>query len=156
MNPLPRTRGCFVCGVANPQGLALEFRTAGDAVETDVVFRPEHVGFRDTIHGGLLATVLDEAMVWACGIRVGVFAYCAELTTRFLQPARPGVPLRVIATLTANKRGRLFEVSGEVRGLDGTVYATASGKYLPIPPPVLEPMLTDFVGDIGAILRRPA
>lgn len=151
---LPRTRGCFVCGVANPMGLALEFQAVDDAVEADVMFRTEHAGFRDTVHGGLLAAVLDEAMVWVCGVRVGVFAYCAELTTRFLQPARPGVVLRVRATLTANKRGRLFEVVGELRGPDGTVHATASGKYLPIPPPALEPMLDDFVGDIDAIIRR--
>jgi acyl-coenzyme A thioesterase PaaI-like protein len=151
---LPRTRGCFVCGVANPLGLNLEFRAVADAVEADVTFRPEHVGFRDTVHGGLLATVLDEAMVWACGVQAGAFAYCAELTTRFLQPARPGVPLRITATLTVNKRGRLFEVAGELRGLDGTIHATASGKYLPMPPPVLEPMLTDFVGDVSAIIRR--
>lgn len=154
MKPLPRTRGCFVCGVANPHGLALEFRAVGETVEADLVFRSEHIGFRDTVHGGLLATVLDEAMVWACGVQTGVFAYCAEQTTRFLQPARPGVPLRVTATLTSDKRGRLFEVAGELRGLDGVIHATASGKYLPIPSPALEPMLADFVGDVGAILKR--
>jgi acyl-coenzyme A thioesterase PaaI-like protein len=140
--------------VANPQGLNLEFRSVGDAVEADVTFRAEHVGFRDTVHGGLLATVLDEAMVWACGVQTGAFAYCAELTTRFLRPVRPGVPLRITANLTANKRGRLFELAGELRVLDGTVHATASGKYLPIPADALAPMLTDFVGDVRPVLQR--
>lgn len=151
---LPRTRSCFVCGVENPLGLNLEFQSAADGVETTVTFRPEHAGFRATVHGGLLATVLDEAMVWACGVQAGAFAYCAELTTRFVRPVTPGVPLRATAHLTANKRGRLFEAAGELRAADGTIHATATGKYLPIPAAALAPMLTDFIGDVASVLRR--
>ena len=65
---LPRTRSCFVCGVGNPLGLNLAFQSTGTTVTA--VFRPraEHVGFKRVVHGGLIATVLDEAMVWACGV----------------------------------------------------------------------------------------
>ena len=56
MKLLPHTRSCFVCGEANPAGLKLRFETDGRLVQTCFVPRPEHVGFRQTVHGGLVAT----------------------------------------------------------------------------------------------------
>ena len=93
MQALPRTKSCFVCGESNPLGLRLAFAHEQWRVSTRFQFRPEHVGFKQTIHGGLIATVLDEAMVWACGVGAGQFAYSAEMTVRYLKPVRPNEPL---------------------------------------------------------------
>jgi len=97
MLKLPHTKSCFVCGLHNPQGLKLDLETDGQIVRAKFVLRAEHVGFRETIHGGIISTVLDEAMVWAVGVRTKRFAYCAELNVRFLQPARPHDEFMVIA-----------------------------------------------------------
>ena len=89
MLKLPHTKSCFVCGLNNPLGMKLDLETDGQIVRARFAPRPEHVGFTETIHGGLIATVLDEAMVWVVGVRTKRFSYCAELNVRFLQPARP-------------------------------------------------------------------
>lgn len=150
---LPRTRSCFVCGQANPIGLNLDFETDGHEVTATFRPRPEHIGFADTVHGGLVSTVLDEAMVWACGVAAHQFAYCAELTVRFRQPVRPGSDLRLSGVLTENRRGRLFLARAELRDTSGQVLATATGKYIPIPLETVEGMLDDFVGDIRRLLK---
>jgi len=149
---LPRTRSCFVCGKANPIGLNLAFETDGRQVTATFVPRREHVGFADTIHGGLVSTVLDEAMVWACGVRAGRFAYCAELTVRFRHPVRPGTRLEVVGELEENRRGRLLLARGELREPSGRVLASATGKYIPVPTEELGGMLADFEGDIQRLL----
>lgn len=149
---LPRTRSCFVCGQANPIGLNLAFETDGRRVTATFVPRREHVGFADTIHGGLVSTVLDEAMVWACGVRAGRFAYCAELTVRFRHPVRPETRLEVVGELEENRRGRLLLARGELRESSGRVLASATGKYIPVPTEELGGMLADFEGDIGRLL----
>lgn len=151
---LPRTRSCFVCGNANPLGLNLEFETDGRLVTSSFEPRPEHVGFTDTVHGGLVSTVLDEAMVWACGVSAGQFAYCAELTVRFRHPVRPRTRLRVEGELEAMHRGRLLVTRGALRDPDGVVLASAAGKYIPVPPEALDGMLADFVGDIRSLMTR--
>ena len=97
MLKLPHTKSCFVCGLNNPLGLKLDFETDGRIVRTRFVPRPEHIGFKATVHGGLISTVLDEAMVWVIGVRTKRFSYCAELNVRFVQPARPNEELLVIA-----------------------------------------------------------
>ena len=150
MQSLPHTRSCFVCGEANPLGLKLRMETDGRKVITRWRPAPEHVGFYETIHGGLISTVLDELMVWACAIPTRRFAYCAELSVRFRQPLRPGAETRIEAELTRNLRDRIYEASASLEGADGTLLASANGKYRPVPPEAMQPLLEDVVGDLRA------
>jgi len=151
MKELPHTRSCFVCGESNPLGLNLRFFADVEGVQTRFTPRAEHIGFKGVIHGGLLATVLDEVMVWACAVRTRRFAYCAELTVRYLKPVSPGVELTAIGTLVEDCRGRLFQANGELRDSSETVIARATGKYLPIANESVGPLAEDFVGD-GSLL----
>jgi acyl-coenzyme A thioesterase PaaI-like protein len=144
MLKLPHTKSCFVCGLHNSSGLKLDFETDGQIAQTHFAFRPEHAGFKQTVHGGLISTVLDEVMVWACGVRTKRFAYCAELTVRFLQSIRPDQPLIATGELAANRRHKLFEARGELRDEQGAVLATATGKYLPVKEGELTGLLDDF------------
>ena len=109
MRVLPHTRSCFVCGESNSSGLRLRFETDGRRVQTRFVPGPDHAGFKQTVHGGITATVLDEIMVWACAVATRRFAYCAELNVRFLQPLRPGEEALVTGELVNNRRDKLFE-----------------------------------------------
>src|SRR5580765_5067305 len=102
MNTLPHTHSCFVCGESNPVGLKLRFETDGRLVQTRFTPLPQHVGFKQTIHGGLIATLLDEIMVWACAVQTRRFAFCAELNVRFLNPVRPNEELTAIGELASN------------------------------------------------------
>jgi uncharacterized protein (TIGR00369 family) len=144
MLKLPHTKSCFVCGLHNPIGLKLDFETDGRIVQTRFAFRAEHAGFKQTVHGGLISTVLDEVMVWACGVQTKRFAYLAELTVRFLQSVRPGQELIATGELAANRRNKLFEARAELRNEQGTILATATGKYLPVKEGELAGLLDDF------------
>ncbi len=156
MRELPHTRSCFVCGESNPAGLKLRFETNGHLVRTRFVPRAEHVGFRDTVHGGLVSTLLDEIMVWACAVQTRRFAVCAELNVRFIHPVRPDDILAGSGELVSNRREKLFEAKAELRNQAGLVLATATGKYLPIKEGRLSELVTDFVGDPGWVFGRQA
>src|SRR5436309_2881661 len=69
MRTLPHTHSCFVCGESNVVGLNLRFETDGKVVHGRFTPRAEHVGFRDVVHGGIISTLLDEIMVWACVVQ---------------------------------------------------------------------------------------
>ncbi len=152
MRELPHTHSCFVCGESNPAGLKLRFETDGKMVQTRFVPRPEHIGFQQTVHGGLIATILDEIMVWACAVQARRFAFCAELNVRFLQPLRPGQETLVTAELVNNRR-KIYEARAELRDAQGGVLATATGKYLPIKPEQAAGMMSDVVGDLIGIVE---
>ncbi|HAB19907.1 MAG TPA: PaaI family thioesterase [Verrucomicrobiota bacterium] len=154
MEPLPNTRNCFVCGLQNPVGLRLGIATDRRVVEARFQFRREFCGFTDTIHGGLIATVLDEIMVWAVGVGTGELSYCAEMTVRFQRPATPESDILARGELEANKRGRLFLAKGELFNTAGDLLSESTGKYLPIPDELRPVMLADFDTPPAGIFRR--
>ena len=155
MKMLPHTRSCFVCGESNPLGLNLRFETDGKSVRTKFTPRAEHIGFKNTVHGGLTATLLDEIMVWACAVQTQRFAFCAELTVRYVGPLHPGEATEAVAEMTANRRDRIFEARAEVKNKAGLVLARATGKYIPVNTGDAADMATDFVDDPSGVLNKP-
>jgi acyl-coenzyme A thioesterase PaaI-like protein len=150
MKELPHTHSCFVCGESNAFGLNLRFYADGSVVRTRFTPRPEHIGFKNVVHGGIIATVLDEIMVWACVVRTKHLAYCGELTVRYLQSLCPGEEVFVTGELAANRRNRIFDATAELQDRDGKILASASGKYLPVKAVELADMTTDLVGGAAA------
>lgn len=153
---LPHTHSCFVCGESNRVGLNLRFQTDGRSVTTNFTPGPEHIGFKGVVHGGILSTLLDEIMVWACVIGTRRFAFCAELNVRFTNVSRPNETLTASAELVTNRRNRIFEAKGELRTPSGELVATATGKYCPVKDADLQEMARDFVSDPGWLTQAPA
>lgn len=135
MLQLPHTSGCLVCGRDNPHGLKLDLHVDAETSSVRVHFtpRPEHIGFEGVVHGGVIATVLDEAMVWSATWAARRFCVCAELTTRFVREAAVGRVI-VVDTKIESNRSRLVTTAAIVRDAQtGEVVATGSAKYVPVP-----------------------
>ena len=121
---------CFACGSANPIGLKLEFRFDGDDYVTSLEVRPEHQGWTGVMHGGLLATTLDEVMarlLWEKEIN----AITGRLNIRYLSPVSIGDRIEVRGRIT-KYRSPLVEATAEVRTADGTVVAEAQAVSMEV------------------------
>ncbi len=120
---------CFVCGPRNPAGLHVPFQVGPEGTAT-AAFTPTraHQGYEGVTHGGILAALLDEAMVYA-GSSAGGLAATAELSVRFRCPTPVGATV-CIEGRVARRAGRLLECEAEVRTEDGEIVATAKGKLL--------------------------
>lgn len=119
---------CFACSPDNPIGLKLSFSDDGEVSRAHFVPREEHQGWTGIVHGGLIATLLDEAMaqwVWRRGIK----AVTAAMEIRFKKAVPVGEPVTVRAW-GEGERGRLLTLAAEVRLGDGGVAATATAKFL--------------------------
>lgn len=119
---------CFACGGKNPIGMHLEIELGEGTARTEWTAAPDFVGWEDKIHGGILATLLDEVMAWAPS-SYDSWAVTAEMKIRFRMPANPGERLTAEARVTSRRR-RIYAVHGEVRGLDGRMIAEADGRFL--------------------------
>jgi acyl-coenzyme A thioesterase PaaI-like protein len=145
---LPHTAGCLVCGPHNPHGLQLKLHVDPESGIVHVQYTPQehHNGFVGVIHGGAIAAVLDEAMVWAASWRGKRFCLCGEMTVRFRGVARPGAPLNCNARVTSS-RSRLILTSAQANAEDGSTIAEATGKYVPLSPEENRQFLTTFSDD---------
>ncbi len=119
---------CFGCGDENPHGLALRFRLEDGRAVAEFA-PPAHLqGYPGYVHGGGVATMLDEAMGWAVYGR-GVWAMTARLAMRFRRSVPVERPLTVSGWVTRD-RGRFLEVRSELRSQSGALLAEAEGLFV--------------------------
>jgi acyl-coenzyme A thioesterase PaaI-like protein len=120
---------CFGCGDANPIGLHLQFSPTSDGVTASFTPEPAHQGFDNVIHGGIISTILDEAMAWAT-TQAGIWAVTANMSVRFKNPIAVGEPATVTARVTEN-RGRIVSTAAELmRDFDKATIATATATFV--------------------------
>ena len=125
---------CFACGGTNPIGMHLAIELGDGEATTTWLPGADFVGWEEKVHGGLLATLLDEVMAWAPS-SFDSWAVTAEMAIRYRSPANPGEPLTARGWVTERRR-RIYRVQGEVRGPDGRLIAEASGRFLGASPSV--------------------
>lgn len=119
---------CFVCGKANELGLRIDWKTEGKTTRALVRLPKVFQGWKDLVHGGILAAILDEAMT-RLAWQVHGSAVTAEITVRYLQPAKIGETLTVNGSIE-EPSGRLILASSEIRNEKNQLVATATGKIL--------------------------
>jgi acyl-coenzyme A thioesterase PaaI-like protein len=130
---LPHTAGCLVCGPANPHGLGLSLQVDSQSGVVTVRFIPQahHIGFPDIIHGGALAMVLDEAMVWTASWSGKRFCLCGQMIVRYRAAA--GVEMRLTCQARVESaRARLITTTAQATDDSGRLVASAEGKYVPL------------------------
>jgi len=119
---------CFACGKINSYGLKLEFTSEGEKTISEFIPQKIHQGFKDIVHGGIISTILDEAMMKAVLSR-GIKAVTAEIIVRFKNPLFVGDRAFIEAEII--KMGnRLIEASAQIKKSDNSTIAEASGKLL--------------------------
>jgi uncharacterized protein (TIGR00369 family) len=119
---------CFACGRDNTIGMRLRIELGDGVARTSWVGGDDYVGWSDKLHGGIIATLLDEVMAWAPS-SYDSWAVTAEMTVRYRSPALPGETLEATGRVVERRR-RIYRVTGEVRGADGRLVAEGSGRYL--------------------------
>jgi uncharacterized protein (TIGR00369 family) len=121
-------RVCFVCGEKNPVGLKLRLRTDPERGESvaEVTFPGHFQGWAGIVHGGLLATVLDEAMIYAAGAK-GLKCVTGEITVRYVKPASTGVTYSLKGHFVEDK-GRIVLAESALIDSEGQEVAKATGK----------------------------
>lgn len=147
---LPYTNSCFVCGFKNPHGLNLRFTADADAVRTEFAPRTDHAGYPGLLHGGAIGAVLDEAMFWAATHGQQRMHLSAEVTVRYRQKVHVGQTYRVVARIAKSSRA-VCATEAELIDDQDNVCATATGKYLPLPPEDAALVLQDFHPDEGTV-----
>ena len=121
---------CFACGKHNPIGLQLDFVHEGDEYVTYFTPKPEHQGWQGVVHGGLVATVMDEVMAQCLHVRK-YHAVTGEISVRYRKPCPIGERVRFAGRID-NEEGRIVYCSARATTEDGTLIAEATSKMVKV------------------------
>jgi uncharacterized protein (TIGR00369 family) len=121
---------CFVCGKNNPNGLRLSFEIDKEkqTLKTTFVASPTYQGWDGVVHGGILSTLLDEAMANLV-YELGYQAVTASIEIRFKKPAPILEPLLVYGEVTEVSK-RLIRAKAHIAQEDGAILATGASTFM--------------------------
>lgn len=139
--PQPTSRMCFVCGRENPAGLHAQFYEDQEKqqVIVNITLPESYQGYPGVTHGGIVASILDEASGRAImiGKEDAPFWVTAKLEVRYRQPTPTQTPLTVVGWVVHERR-RSAEVAAEIRLADGTVTAEVTAIVVKPKPETLK------------------
>ena len=120
---------CFACGPENPIGLQIEFTVEGDRCEGEFTPNENHVGFQDTIHGGIVFSCLDDVMANVL-YRQNRKAHTAKCEVRYRQALQVGQTV-VLNGWIESERRRLIVLKGEMRlKEDNSLVAESDASFM--------------------------
>ncbi len=124
---------CFGCGPANPVGLKLQFAVGEDnSVLCNAEVSNHYEGPPGYLHGGIIATLLDEAMSKANRAN-GVIAMTRQMQVEYLRPVPSATPFRIEGRVTQSE-GRKHWSAARILSADGTVLAESTGLFIAVRP----------------------
>src|SRR5579875_1655615 len=142
------TNHCYACGPGNARGLHLRFDMDDEGVvRTTFTAEDWQAGWENVIHGGIVATLLDESMAYTLHFN-GWKAVTARMEVRFRLPVRNGDQLDLEARIVSESR-RIADI--EARAMRaGVVVAESSGRFMKLG------RLEDDTGDAVFRVDTPA
>lgn len=123
---------CFICGMDNPIGLKAQFYNMEDgSVMTKFQYREEHQSFPQRVHGGLIATMLDELglrALWAKGSEEE-FGVTLSMESKFRKPV-PYNEILIGKGLVKKETSKFITIDTEIFNTSGDLLANAEVKYI--------------------------
>ncbi len=126
--PNINTHNCFGCSPNNPSGMYMEFyiNEKRDSVISWYSV-PDHLcGWGNVVHGGIISTMLDEAMGWACVSILGKFLLSKTITVDFFKPVYTSTKIRVVGKVLKINNEREAIMQGFIYNENNKTCATAS------------------------------
>jgi len=125
---------CFACGQNNADGMRLKFTydEARDCFVCRFRLGKRFTGPPGHCHGGIIATILDEAMGKVNKLR-HVVALTSQITVDYLKPVPLNKPLRV-ESREVKVKGRTHVNMAEILNAKGEALARSRGKFIAIDP----------------------
>jgi uncharacterized protein (TIGR00369 family) len=136
LHPIVNVDGqtCFGCGDDNPIGLHMHFSTDDERVYSLVTVPPAMAGWDQTVHGGVLSTLLDEIMGWSVIYLLGKIGVTKTMTVEFRKPVQVGRQLTVVGAIRETVSERQVVVSGEIYSDEDVLCARATGTFAAMTP----------------------
>ena len=137
MEKLPRSKGCFVCGNSddNPRSLGLTIFWNDEEQRTEILILPDNTwcGYEGVVHGGIIASVFDDAMAWAIRKESGSWAVTGEMSIRYLRPVLADARY-VVEGRVEKMSGRRIAATALMKDEKGKKVAEANALFIKITP----------------------
>ena len=132
----PTSLRCFACGKNNPIGLKLEWFNdyENKQIETTFTLSDDYCSYPGTVHGGIIATILDETSGRAILLNndFNRLMVTLKMEVVYKKNTPTNTPLKAVGRVLRDGGSRA-QVEGEILLPDGTVSAKCTSILFKIP-----------------------
>lgn len=132
----PTSLHCFACGKNNPLGLKLEWfnHYENKQIETTFTLSDDYCSYPGTVHGGIIATILDETSGRAILLNndFNRLMVTLKMEVVYKKNTPTNTPLKAVGRVLRDGGSRA-QVEGEILLPDGTVSAKCTSILFKIP-----------------------
>ena len=139
--PQPNSKMCFICGMENPVGLKLRIYEAEPGVIETTYTAPEHFqGYPGVLHGGIVATIIDEisGRAFVGPTENPRFMFTAKLEVKYRKNVPIGKPLRIVGKAGQDKGRSAESWAGIYEAETGELLAEGNTLLVNVPQDRLE------------------
>ena len=119
---------CFACGPDNPIGLHIRFALKDGICRGRFLPGENHVGYQDTVHGGIIFAALDDAMANVLYLQ-NIKAHTARCEIRYRRALAVGEEITVSGWIESQRK-RLIVMKGEAKLADDTLVADCEASFM--------------------------
>ncbi len=120
---------CFGCCPDNPYGLHMEFFEDGDDIISKWHPGKNYQGWVDTMHGGILSTLIDETCGWVVTRKMQTSGFTANLSIKFRKAVSTTEPLLTIRAHIVKQVRNLLYIHAEITNTRGEICTEGEATY---------------------------
>lgn len=124
---------CFGCGPNNHAGLKLTFEEDDRKLFATWDPDPCFQGYINVLHGGIIATLLDEAGAWCIYIKAGTAGVTSSMTVRYLKPVHISKGRITVEAELIEKKEKNALITAVLHDGEGRLCAEADLDYFIYP-----------------------
>ncbi|MFW9994367.1 MAG: PaaI family thioesterase [Candidatus Odinarchaeota archaeon] len=133
MEPLEITNtgfaNCFGCSKTNMHGLQLRIWYTDDGCFSKCAIPDHFCGFEGVVHGGIIASLLDELAAWTIISHMYQTGITLEVNIRYLKAVLAGTEIIVKGKIIHND-GKNATIYSSIHSEDGSLLAECESKWL--------------------------
>lgn len=124
---------CFGCSPDNHQGLNMTFTDEGDAVTSRWDPQAHFAGYKNVLHGGIQATLLDEIASWCVQVKLKTAGVTANIDLRYKKPVFVDQGAIELAASIKRVDKRIATVQTDLYNSKGELCCSGEVKYFLYP-----------------------
>lgn len=127
---------CFGCSQKNPIGLKLQFTENDEFIIAEWQPSDIYQGYNNILHGGIIATLLDETGAWCVSVKVGTAGVTSEMKTKYLAPVYINKGIIILKASIAEKTDNTAKINCYLYDGKSKLCAEAVAEYFIYPPEI--------------------
>ncbi len=127
---------CFACSSNNEHGIKMEFKANDKEVVSEIIVADHLCGWDTLVHGGIIATILDEIMSWTTIYKLRKFILTKNMSVDYKRIIRVGESIKAIGTVIdftereANLYSTLYNDKNELCASSNGIYALFTSEAI--------------------------